>query len=101
MVVNTINEAYEKANEFINSYEYDRESSKRAGYKIYIGENHYDYICDLGDRLEVNLATGKSINIWIKTEEEIKNENLKETVKAQALEIMKLKAKLYDMICEK
>ena len=27
------------------------------------------------------------------TEEEIKNENLKETVKAQALEIMKLKAK--------
>lgn len=28
-------------------------------------KNRYDYIYDLGDRLEVNLANGETVNIWI------------------------------------
>ena len=26
---------------------------------------YYNYICDLGARLEVNLVDGRTINIWI------------------------------------
>lgn len=31
---------------------------------------YYNYICDLGDRLEVNLESGETINIWIDEAEE-------------------------------
>ncbi|MCI8365846.1 MAG: hypothetical protein HFG34_13005 [Eubacterium sp.] len=51
----------------------DYEATERAGYDIYRDYNeYYNYICILGDRLEVNLANGKSINIWIEQPENIK-----------------------------
>ncbi len=60
-------QAWSEADKIIqNDYMQDYESSERAGYPIYRSVvEYYDYICDLGDRLEVNLANGKSINIWI------------------------------------
>ena len=51
----------------------DYEATERAGYDIYRDyKEHYNYVCCLGDRLEVNLANGKSINIWIEHPESIK-----------------------------
>ena len=71
MTVKNINEAWAKVNEiFPADYNEDVAASKRAGYKIYRSSiNHYDYICDLGDRLEVNLANGTTVNVWVEVEE--------------------------------
>ena len=69
MKVTSKQEAWNKVNEiFPTDYEQDLGSSDRAGYPIYrsTAEGHYyDYICDLGNRLEVNLPDGKSVDIWI------------------------------------
>jgi len=44
----------------------DQKSSGRAGYNIYRSkDSYYNYICDLGDRLEVNMDSGITKNIWI------------------------------------
>ena len=72
MKVKSMNEAWRKANEiFPTDYEQDTKCSERAGYPVYrsTSEGHYyDYICDLGDRLEINLSNGETINIWVETE---------------------------------
>ena len=74
MKVTSKQEAWNKVNEiFPTDYEQDLGSSDRAGYPIYrsTAEGHYyDYICDLGNRLEVNLPDGKSVNIWIQAHAE-------------------------------
>jgi hypothetical protein len=51
---------------------HDHEASKTAGYEVYRDiEEHYNYICCLGDRLEVNLKEGnQTINLWIKPEDD-------------------------------
>lgn len=63
-----IQKAWAKVNEiFPTDYEYDVQRSKRAGYDVYssTAEGHYyDYICILGDRLEVNLSNGDTVNVW-------------------------------------
>ena len=71
MTVKNINEAWAKVNEiFPSDYNEDAAASERAGYKIHRSSiNHYDYICDLGDRLEVNFADGSTVNIWVEAEE--------------------------------
>lgn len=68
MTVTTIKDAWTAANEiFPTDYEQDANRSKRAGYPIYFstaaGVNAW--ISDLGNRLEVNLPDGRSVNIWI------------------------------------
>jgi len=52
---------------FPTDYTIDEGSIERAGYPIYRSNTeHYDYICDLNDRLEINLKEGnKTINVWI------------------------------------
>lgn len=47
-------------------------SSQRAGYPIFRSTDpeYCGYICDLGDRLEVNLQDGQSLNFWYETEED-------------------------------
>lgn len=67
MKVKNIQQAWNEADRIIpNDYMKDYEASEIAGYTIYRSTvEYYDYICDLGDRLEVNLANGQSINIWI------------------------------------
>lgn len=60
--------AWEEVNKiFPADYAEDTSSSERAGYPVYRSSIEcYDYICDLGDRLEVNLKEGnKTINVWI------------------------------------
>ncbi len=73
--VKSMEQAWKKVNEiFPTDYEKDEGSSERAGYSVYrsTAEGHYyDYVCDLGDRLEVNLSTGESINVWVKPEQKV------------------------------
>ena len=59
--------AWEMVDEmFPTDYNKDERSSARAGYDVYRSSiNPLDYICDLGDRLEVNFASGKTVNVWI------------------------------------
>ncbi len=84
MKAHSIQEAWNMANEiFPTDYEKDEEGSQRAGYPIYRSTaegRHYDYICVLNARLEVNLADGnRSINIWIESD---CNESTGESVEA-------------------
>lgn len=56
---------------FPTDYEKDIRSSERAGYDVFRSTadgRYYDYICDLGSRLEVNLADGNVVNIWIEAD---------------------------------
>lgn len=64
--------AWDEVNKiFPYDYEKDELSSKNAGYPIYrcvVAEHFYNWISDLGDRLEVNTEDGKSVNVRIDTE---------------------------------
>jgi len=88
-------EAWNRVNEiFPTDYAKDEESSQRAGYPIFrsTADGHfYDYICDLNDRLEVNLSTGETVNIWIEqeTEPEVAPEKM-EALKKMSTRIQKL-----------
>ena len=73
MTAKTPKEAWSKADELMPcDYMYSVERSARAGYDIYYSsaEGVAAYVCDLGDRLEVNLPNGDSVNIWIERRQE-------------------------------
>ena len=72
MIVKSRNEAWNEANKLMPcDYELDSASSEKAGYNIFRGNTeYYAYICDLGNRLEVNLPNGKSVNIVIEEKKE-------------------------------
>lgn len=57
---------------FPTDYIKDEKSSDRAGYDVFrsTAEGYNDYICDLGDRFEINLSNGDTVNIWIDNEPE-------------------------------
>lgn len=88
-------EAWNRVNEiFPTDYAKDEDSSQRAGYPIFrstVDGHFYDYICDLNDRLEVNLSTGETVNIWIEqeTEPEVTPEKT-EALKKMSTRIQKL-----------
>lgn len=72
--VNGRDAAWKKVDEiFPTDYAKDDYRTERAGHPVYVStaEGHEnDYICDLGCRLEVNIAEGnKTTNIWISEEE--------------------------------
>lgn len=67
MKVCSVKAAWEAADAmFSTDYIYDGWRSERAGYAVYVStlKGCDDYICDLGDRLEVNIGAD-SVNIWI------------------------------------
>ena len=72
MKVTNKQDAWRKADElFHTDYAKDESKSIRAGYDIYTStaDGCNDYICDLGDRLEINYyETGETVNIWIEGE---------------------------------
>lgn len=100
MKVANMTKAFEVVYKTIGAYELDKISSERAGYRIYRSTtNWYDYACDLGDRVEINTKDGKSFNVWIdSTSKEV--EELSERLRESELEILKLKARLYDILCK-
>lgn len=88
--VNSVREAWSKANEiFPTDYMHDTDCTRRAGYDIYWSTRPgcCAWISDLGNRLEVNLPNGESVNIWIEEEETAEtNEDSGETVSAETAE---------------
>lgn len=67
MTVNSRAKAWDEADKlFPSDYIKDEAKSERAGYDIYTStaEGVNAWICDLGDRLELNTAAGTT-NIWI------------------------------------
>lgn len=75
MTVNSRAKAWDEADKlFPSDYIKDEAKSERAGYDIYIStaEGVNAWISDLDDRLEVNLETGDTINIWIEEEPKFK-----------------------------
>lgn len=59
-------DAWNVAKTHIQDASKDADASSRAGYDVFRSENdYYSYICDLGDRLEVNLSNGDTLNVWI------------------------------------
>ena len=59
-------DAWNVAKSQIQDASKDADASSRAGYDVFRSESDfYSYICDLGDRLEVNLSNGDTINVWI------------------------------------
>ena len=78
MTVTSIRDAWAEVQKiFPTRYEHDASRSERAGYPIYYstasGVNAW--ISDLGNRLEVNLPDGKSVNIWIQAPAEATTSN--------------------------
>ena len=73
MKVKTKEEAWNKADIiFPTDYAKDEVRSSRAGYTVYYStaEGVVAWISDLGDRLEINLENGETVNIWIDEEPE-------------------------------
>ncbi len=69
MTVTSIRDAWAEVQKiFPTRYEHDASRSERAGYPIYYSTaaDVNAWISDLGNRLEVNLPDGKSVDIWIK-----------------------------------
>ena len=66
----TEQEAWKKAKEIFGcGYEKDEQGSRNAGYPVYRGTSGAKcWISDLGSRLELNMANGDTINIWIEDE---------------------------------
>ena len=63
-------DAWNVAKTHIQDVSKDADASGRAGYDVFRSESdYYSYICDLGDRLEVNLSNGDTVNIWIDDDE--------------------------------
>ena len=68
MTVTSIRDAWAEVQKiFPTYYEHDTSRSERAGYPIYCSTaaGVDAWISDLGNRLEVNLPDGKSVDIWI------------------------------------
>lgn len=71
MTVTSKRKAWQAADVLMpTDYEKDEARTAGAGYPIYYStaDGVNAYICDLGNRLEVNLPDGSSVNIWVKPE---------------------------------
>lgn len=87
MTVTSKKAAWDEVNKiFPTDYEMNAAESERAGYSIFrsTAEGVNAWISDLGDRLEVNLPDGKTVNVWI---EEPKEQN--EDDMASRMEVLK------------
>ena len=91
----SVNEAWQLVNKYFPSdYEKDEECSKNAGYPIYRSTSEslpnafYNYICDLGNCLEINLCDedwqGSTIRIEIRDDQK---EEAVETTEAKSPEM--------------
>ena len=85
MTAKNMNEAWNMVNElFPTDYYENTAKTANAGYPIYdstLGDDT-GYICDLGSRLEINFADGRTLNIWIEEEAEEVNTEAEEAEEA-------------------
>lgn len=84
MKVNSKEQAWIEADKlFPTDYIKDEARSKNAGYDIYYStcDGVNAWISDLEDRLEVNLETGETVNIWIEEEPQFKEYQIAEALR--------------------
>ena len=84
MKVNSREQAWREAdNLFPTDYIKDEKKSDAAGYDIYYStcEGVNAWISDLDNRLEINLATGETVNIWIEEEPQFKEYQIAEALR--------------------
>ena len=84
MKVKSTQEAWRKADIiFPTDYMKDDIRSNRAGYDIYYSTaaGVAAWISDLGDRLEVNLENGETVNIWIDEEPQFSEYQLEDALR--------------------
>ena len=84
MKVNSKEQAWIEADKlFPTDYIKDEKKSNTAGYDIYYStcDGVNAWISDLEDRLEVNLATGETVNIWIEDESQFKEYQIAEALR--------------------
>lgn len=84
MKVNSKEQAWVEADKlFPTDYIKDEKKSDTAGYDIYYStcDGVNAWISDLEDRLEVNLATGETVNIWIEEEPQFKEYQIAEALR--------------------
>lgn len=84
MKVNSKEQAWIEADKlFPTDYIKDEKKSDTAGYDIYYStcDGVNAWISDLEDRLEVNLATGETVNIWIEEEPQFREYQIAEALK--------------------
>lgn len=67
MTATTMYKAWEKAKEIANTgFTLNEWKTKRAGYKVYdAADESGTTVSDLNTRLELNIADGRTFNIWI------------------------------------
>lgn len=85
-------EAWEMADEiFPTDYIQDSFLSERAGYPIFTSTAGMQaHISDLGNRLEINLPSCKSINIWIEEEPQFPEYQLADALSVISTAIYKI-----------
>lgn len=84
MKVNSKEQAWVEADKlFPTDYIKDEKKSDAAGYDIYYStcDGVNAWISDLEDRLEVNLETGETVNIWIEEEPQFKEYQIAEALR--------------------
>lgn len=84
MKANSREQAWIEADKlFPTDYIRDAEKSEAAGYDIYYStcEGVNAWISDIEDRLEINLATGETVNIWIEEEPQFKEYQIAEALR--------------------
>ena len=84
MKVKSKQEAWRKADViFSTDYVKDDIRSSRAGYDIYYStaQGVDAWISDIGDRLEVNMENGETVNIWIEEEPRFPEYQLEDALK--------------------
>ena len=89
ITTHSINEAWSVAADiFPTDYQKDSYRSSRAGYDVYhsTADGVSAWISDLGNRLEVNMPNGETVNVWIEEDGEIAAEELDAAIAEEAAE---------------
>lgn len=103
MKVNSREQAWIEAdNLFPTDYIKDEMKSEAAGYDIYYStcEGVNAWISDLEDRLEINLATGETVNIWIEEEPQFKEYQISDALKVIDNAIYEIDDNVNDKLAE-
>lgn len=103
MKVNNKEQAWVEADKlFPTDYIKDEKKSDIAGYDIYYStcEGVNAWISDLEDRLEINLATGETVNIWIEEEPQFKEYQISDALKVIDNAIYEIDDNVNDKLAE-
>jgi hypothetical protein len=103
MKVNSREQAWREAdNLFPTDYIKDEKKSDAAGYDIYCStcDGTNAWISDLDNRLEINLTTGETVNIWIEEEPQFKEYQISDALEVIDNAIYEIDDNVNDKLAE-